>query len=78
MFYKHSGKIYAPRMKNGATVYDMMCVQPGNDGAPCIVKAKGSAKTLPPGAIPMTRGEVLARVPCETQGNDEKEAAECT
>ena len=78
MFYMHSGKIYAPRMKNGATVYDTMCVQPGNDGAPCIVKAKGSAKTLPSGAIPMTRSEVLARVPCETQNTDEKEAAECT
>lgn len=78
MFYMHSGKIYAPRMKNGATVYDTMCVQLGNDGAPCIVKAKGSAKTLPSGAIPMTRSEVLARVPCETQSEDEKEAAECT
>ena len=78
MFYMHSGKIYAPRMKNGATVYDVVCVQPGNDGAPCIVKAKGSAKTLPSGAIPMTRSEVLARVPCETQSADEKEAAECT
>lgn len=77
MFYMHSGKIYAPRMKNGATVYDMVCVQPGNDGAPCIVKAKGSVKTLPSGAIPMTRNEVLARVPCETQSANEKGAAEC-
>lgn len=77
MFYMHSGKVYAPRMKNGATVYDTVCVQPGKDGAPCIVKAKGSAKTLPSGAIPMTRSEVLARVPCETQSEDKKGASEC-
>ena len=76
MFYMHSGKIYAPRIKNGATVYDTVVVRPGTDGAPCIVKAKGSTKALPSGAQPMTRTEVLARVPCETI--PEEEAAECT
>ena len=77
MFYMHSGKVYAPRMKNGATVYDMICVQPDKNGAPCIVKAKGSAKALPSGAIPMTKTEVLAHVPCETKP-EEGGAAECT
>lgn len=75
MYYMHSGKIYAPRMKNGAPVYDLMRVRPGRDGAPCIVRAGGIVKALPSGALPMTSGEVLARFPCEL-ANRESEAAE--
>ena len=77
MYYMHSGKVYAPRMSKGATVYDLMRVQPGKDGAPCIVRARGSVKTLPSGAAPMTTNEVLARVPCETKAEEEGDG-ECT
>lgn len=77
MFYMHSGKVYAPRTKNGATVYEIVSVQSDKTGAPCIVRAKGSVKALPSGSIPMTKTEVLARVPRETKP-DETGAAECT
>ena len=76
MFYMHSGKVYAPRTKNGATVYENISVQTGKNGAPCIVRAKGSVKTLPSGSIPMTKTEVLARIPRETKPV-EAEAGEC-
>lgn len=65
MFYMYGGKIYAPRSENGALTFDVMTVQPGDDGAPHIVNAGGSAEALPSGAIPMTSGEVLARIPAE-------------
>lgn len=65
MFYMYGGKIYAPRRENGALTFDIMTVQTGDDGAPHIVNAGGSADALPSGAIPMTNGEVLARIPAE-------------
>ena len=40
-----------------------MHVQIGSDGAPCIVKEGGGVNMLPPGSLPMTHSEVLARIP---------------
>lgn len=64
MFYEYGGKIYAPRSEDGKLVYDMMAVQAGEDGAPHIVNEGGSVNMLPPGSLPMTHREVLARIPC--------------
>lgn len=72
MYYMHSGKVYAPRVKNGVNAYDVMRVQLGEDDTPCIVNAGSSVKTLPSGSLPMTEREVYARIPAEKPEKPEK------
>lgn len=63
MYYEHDGKIYGVRRNGGAQLWERVTVVRGADGAACIVGTGDSVSALPPGALPLTRAEVLARHP---------------
>ena len=63
MYYEHGGMIYGMRLGNGAQLCERVTVVRGTDGAACIVGTGDSVDALPPGALPLTRAEVLARHP---------------
>lgn len=67
MYYGHGGMIYGMRLENGAQLWERVTVVRGTDGAACIVGTGDSVDALPPGALPMTHAEVLARVPAKTE-----------
>ena len=68
MYYEHDGKIYGVRLTGGAQLWEHVTVVRGADGAACIVGTGDSVNALPPGALPMTHAEVLARVPAQAEG----------
>ena len=63
MYYEHDGRIYGVRMSGGAQLWERVTVVRGADGAACIVGTGDGASALPPGALPLTHAEVLARHP---------------
>ena len=63
MFYEHDGKIYGVRRNGGAQLWERVTVVRGADCAACIVGTGDGVAALPPGALPLTRAEVLARHP---------------
>ena len=65
MYYEHDGKIYGVRRNGGAQLWERVTVVRGADGAACIVGTGDSVGALPPGALPLTRAEVLARHPAQ-------------
>lgn len=67
MFYEHGGMIYGMQLENGAQLWERVTVVRGTDGAACIVGTGDSVDALPPGALPMTHAEVLARVPVQAE-----------
>lgn len=68
MYYEHDGKIYGVRLTGGAQLWERVTVVRGADGAACIVGTGDSVEAPPPGALPMTHAEVLARVPAQAEG----------
>lgn len=67
MYYEHGGMIYGMRRENGAQLCERVTVVRGTDGAACIVGTGDSADALPPGALPLTRMELLARYPAQAE-----------
>ena len=65
MYYEHDGKIYGVRLTCGAQLWERVTVVRGADGAVCIVGTGDGASAPPPGALPLTRAEVLARHPAQ-------------
>lgn len=65
MYYEHDGKIYGVRRNGGAQLWERVTVVRSADGAACIVGTGDSVAALPPGALPLTRAEVLARNPAQ-------------
>ena len=61
MYYEHDGKIYGVRRNGGAQLWERVTVVRGADGAVCIVGTGDGVSAPPPGAIPLTRAELLAR-----------------
>ena len=65
MYYEHNGMVYGARLNGGAQLWERVTVVRGADGAVCIVGTGDSVSALPPGAIPLTRAELLARHPAQ-------------
>ena len=60
MYYEHDGKIYGVRLTGGAQLWERVTVVRGADGAACIVGTGDGVSALPPGALPLTRAEVVS------------------